>query len=87
MSLNDWSLVFFAATALYYFTLYVTLFRQPKVSKFVIMTIVWMIHLGVTLVYGIATEQIGFIFVFFTEVMLAIIMFAATGKMLRDANS
>lgn len=87
MSLNDWSLVFFAATALYYFTLYVTLFRQAKVSKFVIMAIVWMIHLGVTLVYGIATEQIGFIFVFFTEVMLAIIMFAATGKMLRDANN
>lgn len=87
MSLNDWSLVYFAATALYYFTLYVTLFRQARVSKFIFMAIVWTISLATTLVYGIATQQIGFVFIFLMEIALAIVMFTSTGKMLSNANN
>ena len=87
MSLNSWSLVYFAVTAVYYFTLYVTLFRTHTVAKFLIMGFVWLISLGTTLVYGIATQQIGFVFIFAMEVMLAVIMFTATGKMLQNANN
>lgn len=83
MTLNDWSLVYFAATALYYFVLYVTIFRAQRLHKFIIMAITWAIHLGVTLVYGIATGQIGFVFVFALEVALAIVMFTMTGKMVK----
>ena len=83
MTLNDWSLVYFAATAFYLFVFYITIFRAQRLYKFILMIFAWALHLGVTLTYGIATGQIGFVFVFGLEVALALVMFTMTGKMVK----
>jgi hypothetical protein len=86
MSLNEWSMVVFGFSALYYLVIYYSMFRNPSVGKFALLGIIWTINSFVTLVYGMATDQIGFVLLFFLEWAMVIIIFSATAKVLKDVN-
>lgn len=86
MSLSDWSIVVFISSAIYYLSIYYTMFRNPNVVKFFLLTIVWAINSFVTLIYGMATDQIGFIMLFLLEWAMIVAVFVQSGKVLNDAN-
>lgn len=86
MSLNDWSLIVFGFSAVYYVTIYYSIFRNPTPGKFGFLAIVWAINSIVTLFYGIATDQIGFILLFFLEWIMIIISFIESGRVIKDAS-
>lgn len=86
MSLNEWSIVVFIFSAIYYITLYYSMFFNPTFAKFFLLAIVWIINSFVTLIYGMATDQIGFVMLFLLEWGMLILVFAKTGKVLRDVS-
>lgn len=86
MSLNDWSLIVFGFSALYYLTIYYSMFKNPTVGKFALLGIVWIINSFVTLVYGLATNQIGFVLLFFLEWAMVIVVFSASAKVLKNVS-
>lgn len=81
MSLTSWSIVFFVAQLVLYLSIYFAMFTPPNMAKFVLAAFVWFIQLFVTLIYGMATGQIGFVMLFFLEVVMIMLVFAITGKM------
>lgn len=87
MSLNEWSIVFFGFSFLYYLSLYYSMFNNPSPPKFIFCTVIWIINSFVTLVYGMATDQIGFILLFFLEWAMIILVFTATGKVLKNVDN
>jgi hypothetical protein len=84
MTLNDWSLVVFSVTVIYYFTIYFSLFRNPSLGKFFVLVIVWILHMLTLLVYGISTGQIGFVFIFFLEIIMVGLVFVFVSKAVSD---
>ena len=82
MSLNSWSLVFFGSQALLYLSIYFAMFSSPPaLSKFIVAGLLWFAQLFVTLIYGMSTEQIGFIMMFFLEIAMIMFVYVITGKM------
>lgn len=81
MSLTSWSIVFFIAQFTLYLSIYFAMFTPPNVAKFILAAFIWFIQLFVTLIYGMATGQIGFVMLFFLEVIMIMMVFAVTGKM------
>ncbi len=81
MSLNDWSLIYFASFAIYMFGIYFSLFTSLTVPKILFVILAWIANATVTLVYGIATSQIGFIFLFGLEIILVMLMFIQFGRL------
>ena len=86
MSLEDWSLVYFGATAFLYFMIYMSMFQSPSVKRFLVLVLAWVIHMVVMLWYGIATAQIGFVFMFFLEIMMLAFVYVITGKVTKNEN-
>lgn len=81
MSLTSWSIVFFTAQLVLYLSIYFAMFTPPNIAKFILATFVWFLQLFVTLIYGMATDQIGFIMLFFLEVIMIMMVYVVTGKM------
>jgi hypothetical protein len=73
MSLTNWSLVVFLSYALFYLSMFVAVTLKPSVAKIVTMIFFWMINQVVTLWYGIATNQIGFILMFILQFIVTIL--------------
>lgn len=86
MSLNDWSIVIFISSAIYYLAIYYTMFRNPNTIKFFLLTIIWVFNSFVTLIYGMATNQIGFIMLFLLEWAMIIAVFIQSGKVLNNVD-
>jgi hypothetical protein len=86
MSLNDWSLVYFATSAIYMFGIFFSLFTKLTFGKILFVILAWIAHVAVTLVYGIGTGQIGFIFLFGLEVVMVLLMLVQFGR-IQNANS
>lgn len=86
MSLNSWSLVVFGFSVVYYLTIYYSMFKNPTVPKFALLGFVWLVNSFVTLVYGIATSQIGFVMLFFLEWAMVMIVFSTTAKVLKNVS-
>lgn len=86
MSLNDWSIIVFLFSALYYLTIYYSMFYNPNPAKFILLAIVWIINSFVTLLYGMATDQIGFVMLFFLEWAMIVVVFIQSGKVLKDVS-
>jgi MFS superfamily sulfate permease-like transporter len=85
MSLNDWSLVMFGVTGLYYAMLYWTVFRRPNMLNYIILICTWLLTVGMNLVYGIATRQVGFIFIFLSTIALAMAVLITTERSSNDS--
>jgi len=86
MTLNDWSLLYFGISAIYAFAIYFSLFTNLTVGKIFFVILAWLTHVGVTLSYGIATRQVGFIFLFGLELIIVILISISIGRV-KNANS
>lgn len=86
MSLNDWSIVVFGFSVIYYLAIYYSIFKNPSAGKFLFLALVWVINSIVTLVYGIATDQIGFVLLFFLEWMMIVIAFIESGRVIKNVS-
>lgn len=86
MSISDWSMVVFLSSLVYYVSMYYAMFRNPSSAKFVITAFIWAANTFVTLLYGIATNQIGFILLFFLEWIALVAIFSASGKVLKNVD-
>lgn len=81
MSLSSWSIVFFVAQLAFYLSIYFAMFTPARFSKFFLAGFLWLVQLFVTLIYGMSTNQIGFIMLFFLEVAMIMFVYVVTGKM------
>ena len=86
MTLQDWSLVVFGATALLYFMVYLSIFQNPSVGKFLFLILAWIIHSATLVWYGIATGQVGFIMIVLLEIMMTTFVYIITGKVVKNEN-
>lgn len=84
MSLNDWSLVVFGSTFAFYMAIYFAMFTKPHVLTFVFTFILWAINMGSKLVYGLATDQIGFVLLFFLDIFMIFLVFIIAGRYIND---
>lgn len=73
MSLNLWSLLVFSAHILFYISLVIALASKSNMAKLVTMIVSWLLYQAVTLWYGIATHQIGFILMFVFQFIVSIV--------------
>lgn len=81
MSLSSWSIVFFVAQLAFYLSIYFAMFTPTRFSKFFLAGFLWLVQLFVTLIYGMSTNQIGFVMLFFLEVAMIMFVYVVTGKM------
>jgi len=86
MTLNDWSILYFAVTAIYYVTIYFAMFRNPNILKFILLVLVWIAHLATTLVYGIMTGQVGFVLLFGLELAMILFVYVIVSKLVEDVD-
>jgi hypothetical protein len=84
MTLNDWSLVVFAMTAFYYFVIYFALFRTPTIGKFILLILAWIAQISTIFLYGLATRQIGFIFIAALEILMIGLVYVITQRLVTD---
>ena len=73
MSLTVWSLIIFASYSLFYLSMFVAVTMKTSVTKVAFMVLFWMVYQVVTLWYGLATDQIGFILMFIFQFIVTII--------------
>lgn len=81
MSLNSWSLVYFCTQAMFFLSIYFAMFSKVSPVKFLTVFVVWLIQLFITLIYGMSTQQIGFVLMFFLEIAMVMFVYTITGKM------
>lgn len=86
MSLEAWSLVIFGTTTLLYMSVFISMFQNPSIKKFFFVFFAWVVHLIATLWYGIATGQIGFVLLFFMELIMIVFVYIITGKVLNNVD-
>lgn len=87
MSLNDWSLIIFGSTLALYMMIYFAMFSKPNVVSFLFVFILWSISTGVKLVYGLVTDQIGFVLLFFLDLVMMLLVFAISGRYINDNSN
>ena len=73
MSLTVWSLIIFSSYSLFYLSMLFAVALKTSVTKIAVMVACWMIYQIVTLWYGLATNQIGFILMFIFQFIVTII--------------
>jgi hypothetical protein len=73
MSLTAWSLIIFASYSLFYLSMLLAVTLKTSVSKIAAMVVCWIVYQVVTLWYGIATDQIGFILMFIFQFIVTIL--------------
>jgi len=73
MSLTAWSLVVFASYSLFYLSMLFAVMLKTSVTKIATMVACWMVYQIVTLWYGLATDQIGFILMFIFQFIVTIL--------------
>jgi hypothetical protein len=86
MTLNDWSILYFAVTAIYYVTIYFAMFRNPSAMKFIFLIFMWLAHITTMLAYGIATGQVGFILLFGLELAMIAFVYVIVMKLAEDVD-
>lgn len=84
MSLNEWSLVFFGSTFAMYMAIYYAMFTRPHALTFLITFILWFANMTTKLIYGLATDQIGFVLLFFLDMFMIFLVFVIAGRYIND---
>lgn len=87
MSLNDWSILIFAITFLSYMTMYFAMFSKPSVLSFLIALLFWTATTVCKLIYGLTTDQIGFVLMFFLDIFMIFLVFVITGRYINDTQN
>ena len=86
MTLNDWSLLIFGISALYYFIIYVTIFYKPTFMGFILLFFTWVAHVVINFIYGVSTGQIGFVFLSFLDIVMIVCVFIIMRKAFANEN-
>ena len=73
MSLTIWSLIVFASYSLFYLSMLIAVTLKTSLTKIAAMVACWMVYQIVTLWYGLATDQIGFILMFIFQFIVTIL--------------
>jgi hypothetical protein len=73
MSLTAWSLIVFASYTLFYLSMFIAVTFKTRLSTIVIMVALWIINQIVTLWYGLATNQIGFVLIFILQFIVTLL--------------
>jgi hypothetical protein len=72
MSLNTWSLILFSSHLFFYFSMMYAISSGPNLKKLSLIIAAWIFYQAVTLWYGIATSQIGFILMFVFQIIATV---------------
>lgn len=86
MSLNTWSIIVFVATTFYFFMVFNAIFSLPSVTKFAMLVVSWVTMVLTTLLYGLSTNQIGFVLLALMEFGSAVFVYRITERMLSDED-
>jgi hypothetical protein len=86
MSLTAWSLIIFASYSLFYLSMFVAVTLKTSVTKVAFMVLFWMVYQVVTLWYGLATDQIGFILMFIFQFIVTILTVIISAERSIDEN-
>ena len=86
MSLTAWSLIIFASYSLFYLSMLLAVTLKTSVTKIASMIVCWIIYQIVTLWYGIATDQIGFILMFIFQFIITILTVIISTERSIDEN-
>jgi len=86
MSLTAWSLIIFASYSLFYLSMLLAVTLKTSVTKIAAMIVCWIIYQIVTLWYGIATDQIGFILMFVFQFIITILTVIISTERSIDEN-
>lgn len=87
MSLNDWSIVLFGSTFALYMAIYFTMFTKPHNITFLFTFVLWAVNMGTKLVYGLQTDQIGFVLMFFLDLFIVFLVFIIAGRYVNDNSN
>lgn len=80
MSLNSWSLVYFAFQSLFMIGIGIAMFSRISTGKFLFAVLAWLVQLSSVIIYGMATNQLGFVLLFFVEIILLVVGLIVIGK-------
>ncbi len=80
MSINEWSLVYFSTSVAFMLMTMVSLFYKLTVGKIILTIVTWFISWITTLVYGIQTQQLGFVLLFVAQLLMVFLIFIFYGR-------
>lgn len=86
MTLDQWSMVFLVSIVIWSLASYWSMFYNPSMFKFIVVIFTWLIHFGVTIWYGFATDQMGFKILPFFELMMVFFIYIATARAVQSDN-
>lgn len=84
MDLNQLSLILFVLNFIFYSTMIFAILSKPVLWKFFIVFVAWVIQQCGYIWYGTYTDQIGFILIGALEIIVVIILFILSGRVVRD---
>jgi len=84
MSIEQWSIVYFAVSCLYYIAIFISLFTLLNMSKIITVILAFILQIAVTLAYGINTNQIGLVLVSIVQVIMVILIFIQYGRLVNE---
>ena len=84
MSIEQWSIIYFVASCLYYMTIFISLFTMLNLLKIFSVILAFLVQLAVTLAYGINTNQIGLVLVSIVQVLMVILIFIQYGRLINE---
>ena len=84
MSIEQWSMVYFVFSALYYAVILLSLFTILNIKKILLTMLAFLVQCGVTFAYGISTDQIGLVLVAIMQVIVTTIMFIQYGRIFNE---
>jgi len=86
MSLNSWSIIYLGISAATMLAVYLSLFKALTMAKVLIVICTWVLQICFNLVYGIATNQTGFIGLFILQFFFTVIMLIQYRKAANDTS-
>lgn len=87
MTINTWSVIVFGVTAFHFVMIFISVFGLPTVGKFVMLFISWLAMVITTFIYGMSTNQIGFVLMALMELLSVVAVFIITERMFSNEDS
>lgn len=84
MSIEQWSILYFIFSLLYYSIILISLYTTLTVKKILLTILAFIAQCAVALAYGIFTNQIGLALVSVLQVVMVIIMFIQYGRLFNE---
>lgn len=86
MLLNTWSYIYLVVSMISMIAIYVSLFTTLTVSKMLFVIVTWAGQLCFNLIYGIATQQMGFVVLFMFQFLFTMVVLLKYRKVANENN-